>query len=193
MTHILGIGGSMRPNSSSEKALRAAASAAVKAGASVELITGQHLVLPMYTPENPERTDAARQLLTAMKKADGFIFSSPGYHGSVSGLIKNALDYVEDLRDHDRCYLDGTAVGCIATASGWQAAVSTLTALRSTVHALRGWPTPLGVPINTAACSSDADGRCTDASVAMQIEIMTLQVVEFSNKRAVTAPTALGA
>ena len=52
---------------------------------------------------------------------------SPGYHGAVSGLVKNALDYVEDLRDEPRPYLDGRAVGCVAIALGWQAAVTTLT------------------------------------------------------------------
>ncbi len=90
---------------------------------------------------------------------------SPGYHGTVSGLVKNALDYIEDLRDDPRPYLDGRAVGCVATASGWQAAVTTLTSLRSIVHALRGWPTPLGAAVNSAQVEFTADGGCTDEKV----------------------------
>ncbi len=75
---------------------------------------------------------------------------SPGYHGGVSGLVKNAIDWVEELREDERPYFDGRAVGLIVVADGWQATVTTLTSLRSIVHALRGWPTPLGVAINAA-------------------------------------------
>ena len=45
------------------------------------------------------------------------VIASPGYHGTVSGLVKNSLDYLEVLREDDRPYLDGRAVGVIAVAS----------------------------------------------------------------------------
>ena len=94
----------------------------------------------------------ARQaaLVGAVRACDGLIIASPGYHGSVSGLVKNALDGLEDLRDDRRPYLHGRAVGLIVTADGAQAGGSTLAALRSVVHALRGWPTPLGVVMGGA-------------------------------------------
>ena len=111
--------------------------------------------------------------------ADGVLLVSPGYHGTVSGLVKNALDYVEDLRDEPRPYLDGRAVGCVALANGWQAAVTTLTALRSIVHALRGWPTPLGAAVNSTEVSFDADG-CTDSQVEKTLRTIGEQVVEFA-------------
>ena len=63
----------------------------------------------MYAPENPARTDGAREFAEELRQADGIIVASPGYHGSVSGLVKNALDYVEDLRDDERSYFDGLA------------------------------------------------------------------------------------
>ena len=114
-----------------------------------------------------------------MRAADAIVLASPGYHGSVSGLVKNALDYTEDMRDDPRCYFDGMPVGLIASAFGWQATQSTLWALRSIVHALRGWPTPLGVGVN-AAVSKVAEGRCLDDSVNGQLEAMMRQVVGFS-------------
>jgi hypothetical protein len=46
--------------------------------------------------------------------------------GGISGLVKNALDYVEDLRDHELPYLDGRAVGCIGCAYRRQATTTTL-------------------------------------------------------------------
>ena len=72
------------------------------------------------------------------------MITSPGYHGTVSGLVKNALDYLEELRGDQRPYLDGRAVGLIAVARGWQASVSTLGTLRQVVHALRGLADTVG-------------------------------------------------
>jgi len=104
---VLGIGGTTRQNSSSEHALRVAAAAAAEAGASVELITSEDLVLPLYDPEKRDRSDRAAALVAALREADALLIASPGYHGTVSGMVKNALDYVEDLRDDDRSYLSG--------------------------------------------------------------------------------------
>lgn len=175
---MLGIGGSTRRNSSSERALRVAAAAATDAGADVELLTGRRLVLPLYDPECPVRTDAATALVTALRRADALLIASPGYHGTVSGLMKNALDYAEDLRGDPRPYLTDVPVGCIAVADGWQAAVSTLHTLRTCVHALRGWPSPLGVALNTVPALFDpVTGACTDPQAREQLETAARQVV----------------
>src|SRR6516165_9731910 len=104
-------------------AMRQVLAAARGAGAETLLISGAALQLPMYEPDNAERSEAARQLVAQLARADGVLLASPGYHGSISGLVKNALDYVEDLRGDARPYLSGRAVGCIGVAGGWQAAV----------------------------------------------------------------------
>jgi FMN reductase len=180
---VLGIGGSTRRNSSSERALRIAAAAAEGAGATVELITGRELILPMYDPDSPARTAEAVALVRALRRADALLISSPGYHGTVSGMMKNALDYVEDLREDDRPYLTGIPVGCIAVAHGWQASVATLQTLRTCVHALRGWPTPLGATLNAAVVDFDETGVCTDAPSRFQLETVGNQIVEFTAAR----------
>ncbi|MFL6073320.1 MAG: NADPH-dependent FMN reductase [Mycobacteriales bacterium] len=175
---VLGIGGSTRQDSSSERALRVAAAAAARAGATVELITGRHLVLPMYDPDHPIRTDTAAAFVRALRRADALLISSPGYHGTVSGLMKNAIDYAEDLRDDARPYLTDVPVGCIAVADGWQASVSTLNTLRTCVHALRGWPSPLGATLNVAGPVFDrATGACVDQQARDQLETVARQVV----------------
>lgn len=179
---IVCIGGSTRPDSSSEKALRAAAARAAAAGADTELLAGPELVLPIYAPEVPDRSENARRLIAALRCCDGLIVSSPGYHGTLSGLMKNVLDYVEDLRGDDRPYLDGLPVGCIAVAYGWQAAVTTLQSLRQTVHALRGWPTPLGATVNASGPIFDG-GECVDPAARMQLTTVAEQVVEFARLR----------
>jgi FMN reductase len=155
-----------------------------RAGARVKLISGAALQLPLYQPDNAERSDAARELVVELARADGIILGSPGYHGSISGLIKNALDYAEDLRDDPRPYFSGRAVGCIATAAGWPGAVNTLNALRDIVHALRGWPTPLGAAINTTESAFDETGDGLSPKVAQTLDIMAGEVMALAGRGA---------
>jgi FMN reductase len=180
---IVGLGGTTRPGSSSERALQFALSQARELGADTELLVGSGILLPIYAPESSERNAEAHQLVAALRRADGIIVSSPGYHGSLSGLIKNALDYAEDMRNDALPYFEGRAVGLIACANGWQATGATLTALRSIVHALRGWPTPLGVAINTTEQVFSAEDSAS-APTLKQLTIVARQVVQFAEQRA---------
>jgi len=177
---IVGIGGTTRPNSSCEKALRCALDAAKRRGAQTLLFGAADLAMPHYAPEKPDRSPEALRLVEALARADGIILSSPAYHGGISGLLKNAIDYVEDLRGDARPYFDRRAVGLIVSAGGWQATSTTLVALRSIIHALRGWPTPLGVCINTAEPAFDAEGHCLSQNLEQQLGILADQVMQFS-------------
>ncbi|MBQ0928518.1 NADPH-dependent FMN reductase [Saccharopolyspora endophytica] len=180
---VVGIGGSVRPDSQSERVLHAALEGARESGAKVRAITGADLALPFYDPHVTDRSPLATELVEALRGADGVLISSPGYHGTVSGLVKNALDYVEDLRGDFRPYFDGRAVGCIGVAYGWQATVTTLQALRSVVHALRGWPTPLGGAVNSAETRFGPGGACDDEKVGATLRTIGRQVVEFAEQR----------
>ncbi len=180
---ILALGGSTRDQSTSERALRIAAEGARQAGADAHVLSGRDLMLPIYDPDSSERAADAQRLVSLARQADGLIIVSPGYHGGLSGLVKNALDYLEDLRgDGPESYLDGRAVGCIAVAHGWQAAVGTLHQLRQVVHALRGWPTPFGAVVNSSEVRLD-DPASVPASVE-QLHLVGRQVVEFAHMRA---------
>jgi FMN reductase len=180
---ILALGGSTRTQSTSEAALRIAAEGAQEAGADVEVLSGRDLMLPIYDPDAQERTAQAERLVRLAGQAHGLIIVSPGYHGGLSGLVKNALDYLEDLRGTEPgAYLDGRAVGCIAVAHGWQAAVGTLHQLRQVVHALRGWPTPFGAVLNSSEVRLD-DPTSAPAAVE-QLRLVGGQVVEFAHMRA---------
>jgi FMN reductase len=176
--YIVGIGGAVKPHSSPEKALRYALSLAEAAGAETELFDGPSIHLPMYAAG--ERPADVRRLLTALRRAHGVIVATPCYHGSVSGLLKNALDYVEDMARDPQPYFEGRAVGLIVCGSGWQSTAITLSALRSIVHALRGWPTPMGVAINTLHKTFDEHGAVIEETAARQIGILVNQVVDFA-------------
>jgi FMN reductase len=177
---IVAVGGTLRANSTTERAMRYVLAAAERAGARTKLISGSSLQLPLYQPDNPERSDGARELVAQLALADGIILGSPGYHGSISGLVKNALDYAEDLRTDVRPYFSGRAVGCIATAGGWPGAVNTLGALRDIVHALRGWPTPAGAAINSSERAFDENGACLVPRVAQMLESIAGEVLSFA-------------
>jgi FMN reductase len=167
---VVGIGGGLRAGSATELVLCSALSSVSALGASTALFAGPFLgELPMYAPG--PRGSRARALIDAVGRADGVILASPAYHGTISGLVKNALDYIEDLRCADRPYLDGRAVGCIAVAAGAPAAASTLMSLRTVVHALRGWPTPLVVAV---------DGSGVDEVVLARLDLLAEQVVGFA-------------
>ena len=150
--HIVGLGGTSRPHSSTEHAVRLALAAAEAQGATTCFLSGAELNFSMYAPHLPERSPRAQRL-------------------------------VEELRAAQTPYLEARAVGYIVTAAGWQATATTLAALRSIVHALRGWPTPLGVTINTAEPVFSAAGECLDSRVQDQLQLVAAQVVTFARQR----------
>jgi FMN reductase len=177
----------MRPGSTSEHALGAALKAAENGGARTAMFGGAFLgKLPIYAPDLIERSSEQRKFIETVREADGIVVATPGYHGGVSGMVKNALDLLEDLREDRRPYLEGRAVGCIVTAFGAQTGGTTLSALRSVIHALRGWPTPLGVALNATEGLFDSEGNCTDAKAMNQMGIMARQVVEFARRFSAT-------
>jgi FMN reductase len=177
---IVGMGGSGRPGSATERALALAMRGAEEGGAYVRVFGGAFLArLPMFQPQEANGDMRTVELLSAIADADGLIIASPSYHAGVSGMVKNALDHLEALRDNSRPYLDGRAVGCIVTSAGYQAGDATLSALRSIVHALRGWPTPLGVAVGTAP---GGDGQHADPVSGYAVKLRTVgsQVTGFA-------------
>jgi len=184
---LVGIGGTSRPDSTTEHALRFALAHARKQGVRTRLFGGAELVaLPVFNPDTQVHSEPEQALLDAVRAADGLIIATPSYHGGVSALIKNAIDLLEALRKDPRPYLDGRAVGCIVSAGGWQGGTTTLGALRSIIHALRGWPTPLGVTLNTAGGQPlfDVNGQCLDGDVQQALETMGEQALAFAGPRA---------
>lgn len=179
---IVGIGGTPKPGSTTERALAMALAAAAGRGAETRLFGGEYIAaLPLYLAAGHE--GAATDMIDAVRRADGLIVASPGYHGGMSGALKNALDYLEETARDDRAYLDGLPVGLIVTAYGWQATGVTLSAMRAVIHALRGWPTPFGAAINTSD-GSFREGD-VDAAVSTQLAMVGEQVADFGVGRPV--------
>ncbi|QKG72336.1 NADPH-dependent FMN reductase [Erythrobacter mangrovi] len=179
---IVAIGGTVYPGSTTEMALRYAARPSIEAGAEVTVFGGEYLgALPHYRGTGHGETSGT-ELVEAVRSADGLIVAAPGYHGTISGLVKNALDYLEDLSKDERPYLHERPVGLIATAYGDQAAMGTLLTMRGIVHALRGWPTPLGVTLRTAEQLFSTDGECIDDRAREQLRLVGEQVISAAGK-----------
>jgi FMN reductase len=179
---IVGLGGTPRADSTTERCLRLALDRAQDLGCRTQMISGPALPTDIYEFDPAVRTPEAAALIQALRDADGLILASPSYHGSISGLLKNALDYAEDLRQDSRVYLQDRAVGCIVCAEGAQALGSTLMAMRSVVHALRGWPTPFGAAVHTAVRPFDGQGRVVDETVRRACETVAEEVVTFARR-----------
>ncbi|MGU3389205.1 NADPH-dependent FMN reductase [Sphingomonas sp. M1A8_2b] len=179
---VVGIGGTIGGVSSTERALRIALDAVEKQGYRTRMFGGADMArLPLYDPKAATRTPDEQAFVAAIREASAVIIASPGYHGSISGVVKNALDLLEETaRDPERSYLADMPVGLIATAYGWQATGSTIAALRSIVHALRGWPTPFAAAINTQITKFDDEGGANDPAVIEQLRLVGHQVARFA-------------
>ena len=178
---VVGLGGSIRVGSMTEQLLTRALDNVAAYGFRTAMFGGEFLSTLRAYGANGELDARADRLIEAVSQADGVILASPGYHGGLSGLVKNGLDHLEALRDDERPYLDGRPVGTIISAAGWQACGTAMVSLRSTVHALRGWPTPFGAMINSAEPVQDDNGEYV-ARVAGGLAIVADQVVEFINR-----------
>lgn len=179
---VVGIGGTIGGTSSTERALAIALEAAGKEGFRTRLFGGVEMGrLPLYDPKATTRTPEERDFVDTVRQASALIIASPGYHGSISGVVKNALDLLEETaRDPHRPYLADMPVGLIATAYGWQATGSTIAALRSIVHALRGWPTPFAAAVNSQVTKFDDEGGASDPAVLQQLRMVGQQVARFA-------------
>jgi FMN reductase len=185
---VVGLGGSLSAHSSSLAALQIALNGADEVGARTELLDIRQLALPMYDSEIATPPDSVIKLCKAVSGADGLIWSSPLYHGTISGLFKNALDWLELLADHDPPYLTDKAVGLITTAGGVQG-LQGVNTMEFVVRALRGWTVPFVMPIAQAWKAFDVRGKPVDIRLAEQLLALGREVTRAASQFALEPPT----
>ena len=174
----------MRENSTSLGALERSLAAAADAGAEVELLDLNDLRLPMYEPGKPldEYGENARRLIEAIGGADALLLSTAAYHGTLAGVTKNALDFVQFLGREEPQYLAGKVVGLISTAGGEQAAANANAAMVHVVHSLRGIVAPLMVGVTRAWQRTDHEGYVTDDNYGRRLDNLGGLVVHLAEK-----------
>lgn len=136
--NVLGVAGSIRQGSYSTRALKIALDYAKKQGAEVRLLELNSLVLPLYDPGAPASKEV-EHATEAIAWADAFILASPDYHGSVSGALKNFLDYFYEE-------FAGKVFGYIVASH--EKGLTVMEQMRTAVRQCYGWSMPYGVSIN---------------------------------------------
>jgi FMN reductase len=178
---IVGLGGSLARLSKSRAALRLALEGAASAGAETTLLDLRELDLPMYDPDNDEPTEAAARLIEACYAADGMLWSSPMYQGTISGAFKNALDWLHVLGTREPPFLHDKVVGLISAAGGTQG-LQAINTMEFATRALRAWDVPYVVPVAAAARVFDEDGRVKDTGVETQLMTLGREVVRVAER-----------
>ena len=175
-TKIVGLGGSIARISRSRAALVVALEGAASAGAETELLDLRELALPMFNPDDDAPVGAASRLIESCHGADGMVWSSPLYQGTVSGAFKNAIDWLHALGDRDPPFLNDKVIGLVSAAGGTQG-LQAINTMEFSVRALRGWAVPYVVPVAAAARVFDAEGSVRDTAVEQQLTTLGREVV----------------
>lgn len=172
MVKIVGIGGSLRAGSYSQMALNVAAQRVAALGAQVEILDLRSLHLPFCTGENDyqEYPDVAK-LQNAVKEADGLILATPEYHGSVSGVLKNALDLMSFE------HLDGKVVGSISVLGG-QVNSNALNDLRVILRWVHAWVIPEQIAIGQAWKAFSPEGKLLEEKLSERFDQFAQSLVE---------------
>ena len=181
---VLSICGSLRPSSTTERALAVALAAAARAGAQVTAMPLRELDLPLCDGRAELHTyggDTAR-FLAAVAGADALLVGSPEYNGSLTGALKNALD----LMRADE--VKGKMVGLLATASGEAGAMNTLNHLRHIFRWMDAWVLPTQVSIPKAQEAFSADGAVVRPGLVSDLETLGAEVVRYAGLLAGNGP-----
>lgn len=176
MVRIVGIGGSLRPDSYSQMALSLAAQRVEALGAQVEILNLRTMQLPFCNGEDeyPGYPDVER-LRNAVKQADGLILATPEYHGSVSGVLKNALD----LMDFEQ--LDGKVTGLLSVLGG-QSNSNALNDLRVIMRWVHAWVIPEQIAIGQAWKAFGPDGKILDEKLSQRFDQFAQSLIENTRK-----------
>ena len=167
---ILGVSSSMGENAASTRALRHVLETAQSHGAQTRLIDLREADLPMYRPGPPPDLSVLYEINQDVNWADAFVLATPDYHGSMSGAMKNFLDY------HWREFA-GKLFGYICASN--EKGLTAMEQMRIAVRQCYGWSLPYGIAIH-AQEDFDEDLEFTNASVEERLRMMARDLVVYS-------------
>jgi FMN reductase len=137
---ILGVGSSMRNSSYGTRALKMILGAARKHEAKTRLLDLRGTIMPIFNPDRPnEHHEQLNRVTDDVNWADAFALASPDYHGSMSGVMKNFLDfYWEEFA--------GKTFGYVC--SSHEKGLTVMEQMRTAVRQCYGWSLPYGISVN---------------------------------------------
>ena len=136
---VLGVGSSLRDKASSTTALSVALNLASKYGAETRLFDLRQNKLPLYDPGENNSNLEIKKISEDVSWADALILSTPDYHGSMSGAMKNFLDYFW-------AEFAGKTFGYICASH--EKGLTAMDQMRTAIRQCYGWSMPYGVSIN---------------------------------------------
>ena len=161
--NLLAVTGSLREKSFSGGAALLAMEAAARHGATPRLLELRTANLPMYNPDAEAPPSAAvAEVASAVDWADAFLLTSPDYHGSISGAMKNFLDYHWDP-------LAGKLFGFVIASH--EKGLTVMDQMRTVVRQCYGWSLPYGVSIHGKE-DFDDDGNLKSQSIARRLDML---------------------
>lgn len=131
---ILAFAGSLRSDSLNKKLIKIAVKGAREAGADVTLIDLKDYPLPIFDQDIQDKQgfpENAIKLKELMCAHDGFLLSCPEYNSSISGVLKNVIDWTSRQSSPEEAFLSCYTDKVIVLMS---ASPSQLGGLRGLVH-----------------------------------------------------------
>ncbi|MGA9744554.1 MAG: NAD(P)H-dependent oxidoreductase [Nitrososphaeraceae archaeon] len=136
--NVLGVGSSMRQGSYSTTALNMILDMAKGNEAETKLLDLRQTNLPMLYAAKDD-THEIGQVTELVEWADAYILATPDYHGSMSGSLKNFLDYFWSE-------FAGKTFGYIVASH--EKGLTVMDQMRTAVRQCYGWSIPYGISIN---------------------------------------------
>jgi len=167
---ILGLSGSYGLTSKNGLLLSVALEECKKLGAEVHFWDLVEKPLPLVGAEGSWQDANVKEFQALATECDGYILTSPEYHGTMSGVMKNTLDWV--YKDH----VGGKAFGLMSTLGGISNS-NTLNHMRISVRWIHGWCVPEQVAVGKVKEAFDEDDNLTDTDVAERVVGLAKSVV----------------
>lgn len=172
---VVAINGSLRPDSYTGKLLETALIGATELGATTQLISLQDYNLPFCDGrKNADYPPSVHELRNILKSAHGILLGTPEYHGSMSGVLKNALD----LMGFEQ--FEGKIVGLVGVAGGGLGAINALNALRMVGRSLRAWVLPQQVSLPRAYELFNEEGYLVSGHLEERVLEVGREVARFA-------------
>ena len=161
---ILGFAGSTRKGSFNKKLIKVALDAAHVAGAQVTFLDLRDIPMPLFDEDLeaeggiPENVKKFRKLLM---EHDGFLISCPEYNSSISGVLKNAIDWATRPIPNEAllaCFA-GKVVTLMSASPGALGGLRGLVIVRSLLSNIRVIVLPDQIAIMKAHEAFDIDGK----------------------------------
>nr|MBA2341094.1 NAD(P)H-dependent oxidoreductase [Pyrinomonadaceae bacterium] len=154
--------GSMRVQAHSANSLSVVLEAAREYGAEVRLLDLRRVILPMYVPDETPETEAVREAAAAVDWANAFVLATPDYHGSMSGAMKNFLDYFWTE-------FAGKLFGYVCASH--EKGLTAMDQMRTAVRQCYGWSLPYGVAVKGDE-DADAEGQIVRPAIVKRLQML---------------------